>query len=449
MRSRTELVGRSAEWGALERFVGRGPGFGIVSGPRRAGKSFLLDHLVSATGGWRYQAIGGTERAQLDDFGSELGARLGAGPLALASWSDALSRIDALGDAPVVLDEYPSMREASPGLDGVLQRVVDGNRRGPLIICGSAMSTMRSLVEPQAPLYGRASLVLVPPMLDGGDLRRLWGEPTPERALWIDAALGGLPGYRPLVDPPRSLDRWMVDQVLAPSSPLLDAAEATLTAGPDAITGVLARSVIAAIASGEHTFAGIGRRTGTPATALSRPLRDLERAGVVGRIPDPLRSRRDRFDLANPHLRFWLALVAPHRSHLQAGRAEQVWSSVRDTTWPSRVLGPRWESAVRSHVEHTWRGDGPLAVGVTQVSDPKRRGQHELDLVAVADGRVVAIGESKLRRLGVADLDRLRHLRTLLDAPDASLILASASGFERTLTGVDGIVRITPADLYP
>lgn len=444
----SELVGRRDELDALMRLVGRGPGLGIVYGQRRAGKSFLLDHLVDATGGWRYQAVGGTERTQLDDFGAELGLRLGVGRLSLASWSDALQRLDALGDVPVVLDEYPYLREGTPELDGVLQRYVDRNRRGPLIICGSAMATMRALLEPHAPLYGRAALVLIPPMLQGGDLRRLWGDLTPERALWVDAALGGLPGYRPLVEPPKSLDRWMVEHVLSASSPLLDAAEASLSTGPDAVAGVLPRSIIAAIAAGEHTFAGIARRTGTPATALSRPLRDLERAGVVGRVRDPLRSRRDRFELANPHLNFWLAVVAPFRSQLQAGRAEQAWSAVGETTWPSQVLGRRWESVVRSYAERAWDDHGVVTVGVTAVSDRKARAQHELDLVATRGSDVVALGESKLRRLGEGDLDRLRRLRTLLGADSATLVLASATGFDRGLKPTADVVTVTPGDVY-
>jgi len=443
------LIDREQEWGHLERFVERGPGLGVVYGARRVGKSFLLDCYADAVGGWRYQAVGGTAAVQLADFGRSLGERLGVGALAVRDWDDALTRLDQLGDALVVLDEYPYLRDAVPELDGVLQRYADRNQRGGLILCGSALSTMQALVEPRSPLYGRASMVLVPGPLTGRDLCALWGIDRADQALWVDAALGGFPGYRPLLRAPRSLDRWMIDEVLSAASPLLDAAEAMLALVPEPVNGQLPRSILSAIAAGQRTFAGIGRFTGTPATSLSRPLRTLERAGLVARVPDPLRNRRDQFSLADPHLAFWLAVIAPNRSLLSAGRAEAVWHSVHDTTWPSQIVGPRWESAVRAFVERTWPvGSEPVRVGVTAVSDPVAKRQHEVDLVVVEGDRVVAVGEAKLRRLDARDAERLRRIRELLGAPDARLILASASGVDASAQA-DDVEVIGSADVYP
>jgi len=109
----------------------------------------------------------------------------------------------------------------------------------------------------------------------------------------------------------------MIKEVLAPGSPLLDAAEADLASAPDppALRGVH-RAILAAIAAGERTFSAISRVAGLPSGALSRPLTAVD------------------------------------------------------------------------------------VVGVTTVSDRARRRSHEVDLLAVRDGRVVAVGEAKLRALG-------------------------------------------------
>ncbi len=154
----------------------------------------------------------------------------------------------------------------------------------------------------------------------------------PLATLWIDAALGGLSGYRPLVAPPGDdLDAWMTDELLAPGSPLLDAAEADLAEihEPASLRGVY-RAILGAIAAGERAFSSISRVAGLPSGALSRPLAALVRAGLVERVPDPLRARRDRYELADPHLRLWLSIIAPNRSLLQAGRARQVWACARE-----------------------------------------------------------------------------------------------------------------------
>lgn len=443
------LVDRDLEWGALARFAERRPRLAVVYGPRRVGKSFLLDALCEAAGGRRYQAITGVAAAQLADLGRELGEWLGAGPLDLGGWADAFDRLARVELPFVVLDELPYLTETTPALPSLLQRYVDAGDGPGLILSGSALSVMSELVDARAPLYGRAAAVVVPAPLTGPDLAELWGLRDPLSALWVDAALGGLPGYRPLVAPPgRSRDGWMTGEVLAPGSPLLDAAEADLANLPDpsALRGVY-RTVLQAIAAGERTFSAISRVAGLPSGALTRPLAALQRAGLVERVPDPLRSRRDRYELADPHLRFWLTIVAPNRSRLQAGAATTVWDGLRETTWPSQVLGPRWEAVARAYL-----GSGQVtgidsveSVGATTVPDRSRRRGHEVDLVAMRDGQVAAIGEAKLRAFGEADLKRLLEIRTLLDAPKAKLILASAAGVDATHPD---LITLEPADVY-
>ena len=447
-----KLVDRDREWAALERFVERRQRLAVVYGPRRVGKSFLLDALCEAAGGYRYQAIAGVAATQLDDFGRELGDRLGVGPLRLDGWADALDRLGRLDMPFVALDELPYLTEVAPELPSLLQRYVDAAAGPSLILSGSALSVMSDLVEARAPLYGRAGAVVVPTPLAGVDLAALWRTRDPLSALWIDAALGGLPGYRPLVEAPGAeRDTWMIEEVLASGSPLLDAAEADLAGIPDppALRGVY-RAILAAIAAGERTFSAISRVAGLPSGALSRPLAALQRAGLIERVPDPLRARRDRYELADPYLRLWLAVIAPNRSRLQAGGAAEVWARLRETTWRSQVLGPRWEAVVRAHLG---RGGeeraGPVdVVGATTVSDRTARRSHEVDILAMRAGRVTALGEAKLRVLGASDLERLQRIRDLLDAPDASIVLASAAGVDPAVTGRPDLIAIGPSDVY-
>lgn len=443
------MIDRELEWAALDRFVARRQRLAVVYGPRRVGKSFLLDAVCAATDGRRYQAITGIAATQLADFGRELGQWLGAGPLSIDGWADALNRLARVELPFVALDELPYLTEVTPELPSLLQRYVDAGEGPSLILSGSSLSVMSDLVEARAPLYGRAAAVVVPAPLTGTDLSALWGSSDPFDTMWIDAALGGLPGYRPLVEPPGAdRDAWMVEEVLAPGSPLLDAAEADLANVLElsALRGVY-RAILTAIAAGARTFSAISRVAGLPSGALSRPLATLQRAGLLERVQDPLRARRDRYELADPHLHLWLSIVSPNRSRLQAGAAAEVWKRVEETTWPSQVLGPRWESVVRAHVAGGGlEGLGQVdVVGVTTVSDRTRRQSYEVDLVAMRGKKIVALGESKLRNLGEEDLDRLLHVRNLLDAPDAAIVLSSAT--EVTAQHPD-LITLEPEDVY-
>jgi uncharacterized protein len=445
-------VDRELEWSALERFMQRRGRLAVVYGPRRVGKSFLIDAFCEAAHGHRYQAITGVAATQLADFGRQVGAWLGAGALSVDGWADAFERLSRLKAPFVAIDELPYLIEASPELAGILQRYVDAEEGPSLILAGSAMSVMSELVAARAPLYGRAGAVVVPAPFAGAHLSALWGVDDASGALWVDAALGGRPGYRPLVaQPGADLDGWMTREILAPGSPLLDAAEADLAeiGDPAALRGTY-RAILGAIAGGERTFSSISRVAGLPSGALSRPLAALQRAGLVERVPDPLRARRDRYELADPHLSFWLSIIAPNRSRLQAGHAQDVWAGLRDTTWQSQVLGPRWEKAVRAHIASgAVEGIGTVdAVGVTTVSEPSLRRTHEVDVVAVGGNAVVAIGEAKLRTLTNADLERLVRIRELLGAPAARIVLASASGVELPPDALSAVVPIVPADVY-
>lgn len=445
------LLDREQEWRALSRFVERGQRLAVVYGPRRVGKSYLLDAVCAAAGGLHYQAITGVTATQLDDFGRVLGSKLGVGPLRLDGWTDAAERLARMELPLLVIDELPYLTEAAPELTSVLQRYVDAKTGPPLVLAGSSLSTMTDLVAPRAPLYGRSGVVVVPAPFTGRDVAELWQVGDATTALWIDAAVGGLPGYRPLLEAPGDdLDAWMVDEVLAPSSPLLDAAEAALADVPDISSRGIYRAILAAIASGERSFNAIARVSGQSTGAVTRPLSSLERAGLVTRVTDPLRSRRDTYDLADPHLRTWLTIISPARSRLQAGRAREVWQRVRETTWRAQVLGPRWEAVARAHVaQEADQLLGPVdVVGATTVSDRTARTSHEIDIVAARGNEVVAIGEAKLRRLGEADLDRLRRLRSLLNAPDARLVLASADGVAPEVARHEDVIPIEPADIY-
>lgn len=445
------LLDRAQEWAALTRFVERGQRLAVVYGPRRIGKSFLLDALCTAAGGRRHQAITGTLTAQLDDFGRSFGDWIGAGPLQIASWADALDRLRRLDAPAVVIDELPYLIDTSPDLPSLLQRHIDSGEGPPLVVAGSSVSTMAALVSPRAALYGRAAAVVVPGPFADADLAELWETDDPAVALWIDAAVGGLPGYRPLLGPPgASLDEWMVDEVLAPASPLLDAAEAALVdVVPQATRGV-PHTIMSAIATGARTFSAIARVAGLPTGALSRPLAGLERAGLVVRVPDPLRSRRDIYGLADPHLRTWLAIIGPNRSALQAGHGADVWAQIRESTWRAQVLGPRWEAVARAHLARRAATEfgGADTVGATVVADRAERASVEVDLVASRGSEVVAVGEAKLRRLGRVDLDRLRRVRDLLGAPSARLVLASADGTDGKVAAEPDVLTISPADVY-
>ena len=61
------------------------------------------------------------------------------------------------------MDEYPYLRQTVAGLDSILQSLIDTYRERSqlkLILCGSFVDTMKSLMLEENPLYGRVTLGL-------------------------------------------------------------------------------------------------------------------------------------------------------------------------------------------------------------------------------------------------------------------------------------------------
>src|SRR5215472_8045596 len=115
-----EVFDRDFEWAELSAFAShRAPEatLGVVSGRRRQGKTFLLDALVRAAGGFLFMATETTEADALRQFGDALARDLGEPtPFRFAGWDEAITRLVRAapnGPRPVVIDEFPFLARAS------------------------------------------------------------------------------------------------------------------------------------------------------------------------------------------------------------------------------------------------------------------------------------------------------------------------------------------------
>ena len=205
----SDLFDRVDEWSALTRFVADdrpGATLGVVSGRRRQGKTFLLDAVCQAAGGFYFGATEATAAESLRRLGAQLTSRLSpVTPVRPSGWEEAVEALLALGEdrpVPVVIDEFPYLVQADPSLPSVVQDAL-GPRRGRrpesrarLLLCGSAISFMGKLLAGNAPLRGRAGLELVVQPFDHRLAAQFWGITDPRLAVQVHAVVGGTPAYR-------------------------------------------------------------------------------------------------------------------------------------------------------------------------------------------------------------------------------------------------------------
>jgi AAA+ ATPase superfamily predicted ATPase len=469
----------------LDRFFDSGVGrhsLALVYGRRRIGKSTLLASLARERGGFYWEATRAEPAIHLRRLGQALGQRLGVGPLALADWEDAISRLLAVTDragVPVVLDEFGYLLEAEPGLDSIIASALGPGARhatgggARLVLCGSAVAIMRRLTDGHAPLRGRAALELV---LQPFDYRRaatmLGATPDLDLAQRLYAVIGGVIGYATdMVDDDLPRDaadfaRWVADRVLSPAATLHYEASTLLAEDPSLATSSrsLHHSILGVIANGAVTAGTIANALRRPVSNLDPALKRLIAAGFVVRHEDPIRTRRPTYALADPFLQFHYAVLEPHGALLRDREPRRAWDERLATVFDARVRGPVVEEQARTWVRRFATLDvlggepdhvGPSSVVIDGV-------EHELDVLVAADDdgaeparrTVRAIGEAKAgETVGAARLRHLEAARAALgtQATDARLLLvapAFTDELQRVAESRPDVVLVDRARLY-
>jgi AAA+ ATPase superfamily predicted ATPase len=482
-----EMFDRDFEWGELTRFAGySGPeaALGVVSGRRRQGKTFLLDALTRASGGFLFTATETTEADALRQFGAALAEHCEEpAPFRFADWDEAITRLLRIAPAgrptTAVIDEFPFLAKASPALPSIIQRAMDPPARPHhtqvrLLLCGSALSFMGGLLSGNAPLRGRAGLELVVPTLDYRLAACFWGIEDPRTAALTHAVVGGTPAYRREFtqgDSPTGaddFDDWVVRAVLNPGRPMFREARYLLAEEPELRDTALYHSVLAAITAGNAARGGIADYLGRKSTDLAHALHVLKDVGLIRHEADAFRGNRSAYRVAEPLVTFYHAVMRPAWGDLERpGRASGVWSRSQ-STFRSKVMGPHFEALCREwarwHAAPETYGGHPTRVAAGTVNDPGAKTGREVDVAVFGrddEGRetLLAIGEAKWNdTMGLGHLQRLRHIRSLLTergasgAASARLLCFSGSGFTDELSRLaeqdDGLQLVGLDRLY-
>lgn len=458
-----EMFDRDFEWSELSRFAEMSEPratLGVITGRRRQGKTYLLDAVTRANGGFMFTATETTQADALRQFGDELTRyRNQPTPFRFAHWDEAIAellRIADHGPTTAVIDEFPFLAKASPSLPSIIQRALDPgaqhtNTPVRLLLCGSAVSFMGKLLTGNAPLRGRAGLELVVPTLDYRLAAQFWNITDARTALLTHAVVGGTPAYRREFTQgdtpagPDDFDDWVSRAVLNPARPLFREARYLLAEEPEMRDAALYHSVLAAIASGNTTRGGIADYLGRKATDLAHPLSVLQDVGMVTLELDAFRQNRSRYRITEPLISFYHSVMRPVWGDLERpGRAPAVWRRIQ-STFRSKIVGPHFEQMSREwarwHASPETHGGQVSRVAAGTVNDPANKTSHEIDVATFGEqgndtAQLLGIGEAKwTETMGIGHLTRLEHIRMLLSQRGAGststtrLLCFSGAGF--------------------
>ena len=399
-----QFINRTQEMQWLHTVSGSNePALVVVWGRRRVGKSRLLAEWCRKVGGAYWVADESSSPIQRRYLAEELGRVIpGFEAVTYPDWSALLDRLSA--DArtrnwrgPLVIDEFPYLVSGAPEVPSVLQRWIDREKREgglQLVLSGSSQRMMMdTILRADAPLYGRADRLFRLEPLSPGFVHQVIKTSQPQSVLDFFTCWGGVPRYWELAQPFGTHYRDAVDELLlSPHGVLHDEVNRLLHL--ELPTAVPLRPILDAIGLGAHRISEIAGRLQTPATSLSRGLKQLHDLGYLQReLPfgeDPKRSKKALYRLADPFVRLWFRAVAPHRGTLQTA-SKAVRLQLLDRAWTG-LRAQAWEELCRRAVPL-------LSLNKREWLPPARfwaAGHSEWDLVSAAlDGERVLLGECK------------------------------------------------------
>lgn len=424
----TRIINREIEWDRLVRmWKSDSPELFIVRGRRRAGKSFLLTHLVDAVRGLYYQATRKTEREQLASLTRVIAEHFNDPALrrlTFEAWEDVFRYCaERVGPEPfaIVLDEFPYLVEGAPALPSILQATWDHELEGTrikLVLSGSHVTVMKRLSGADQPLFGRRTGLLQVDPLDYRHAAAFVPEYSPEEKIITYGIFGGLPGHLTLLDPSAPLVENVVRQILDPTARLHEEGAHAF----DAFLGdaEVHYSIIEAIADGDVQWKTISKRIGKKSASLSRPLEWLKEMEVIEQVapiteyPEPS-PKSMIYRLRDPYLAFWHRFVSDVRARgiPTVLSPEQVWRAYIAPRLDEYIGKEVFEDVCRQFVAYSGHPRLPFAparVGAWWSRD----GRDETDVVAIGVDGEVLLGECKWGNLGRDDLARLEARAALM-----------------------------------
>lgn len=394
------FIGRARELGVLAELAGSGrPEFFVLYGRRRVGKTELLQRFCEGRRAIYFLAAQVREKDNLAAFAQATAECLDdalAQTVSFGDWPAALAfAADRAGDERlvVVLDEFPYLCEANKGLPSQLQKFWDTRGKKSslmLVLCGSQVSFMeREVLAERSPLFGRRTAQRrLEPLTPAESLRFFEDWDLRQRVLAY-AIVGGMPAYLRRFDQRVDLVTNLEREILRPEGYLFDEVQFLLKS--EFHQPATYNSLLGAVAKGLDRVGDIAAEVGVDSTTANKYLSTLRELGLVRRTvpltdPDPLRSRKGRYRIADRFLSFHFRHVQPHLSLIEAGRGARVLSEHVERDF-ERLFN---DAVVDFALEHVALHAGDL-FGAEVVESGRHDGPGVPALARLEDDRFVAL----------------------------------------------------------
>ena len=402
---RATFVGRSRELEVLDNlWESKRATLLILYGRRRVGKTRLLTHWLQQHphSGLYWVAEPASALTQLRSFSQALMSFVdpeGEVPpdFTFASWEQALRQLAFHAQNrrfAIFIDEVTYLIDVNPDFVGTLQKAWDrwlSDSNLMLALSGSQMGLIQThLLDYEAPLYGRATAqVMLPPLPYAAMKEYFKGYGAAER-IAMYTMWGGVPAYWERINQERGIEENLRQNILPSYAWMIDESRILLQ---DFITDLHNYvGLMRAVADGQQTLGDVASRAGLSSSKASFYLSVLRDTGFVERrVPISQRgtdSRRGRYYVTDPYLRFFYRFLSAYQSKLALGQIQPVLDLIQSGL-PQFIADNTWQELCRDWLLMS-SANGAIPIHIDDVGSEWTR-SITIDVVGASDSSTAMV----------------------------------------------------------
>jgi AAA+ ATPase superfamily predicted ATPase len=249
----------------------------------------------------------------------------------------------------VAIDEFSYWLEREKDkISSQFQYIVDEILPGTkifVIVCGSLVSTMESLLSYKNPLYGRATLRLKVLSLSFLDTCKFFNKFDTYDLVKVYATVGGIPAYLNEFNDSLTFEENVNRTLFNKDHVLFDDAERLLK--DEMREPYVYLSILEQISEGATTLTEISSKSRVDVTNLPKYLKVLENMGLIKKIyPVISGGKRGIYKIMDTYFHFWLKFVHRYKEEVELGT--MAFSAIENEF--NRYVGQVFEDLAKEFV---------------------------------------------------------------------------------------------------
>ena len=290
----------------------------LIYGRRRIGKTALIKEYIKSKNSFYFLAQKNNINLEFERFLKKFNKKFNR--YVNASNFEEFFEIIKDENLIIVIDEFSYWVEKNPSVPSIFQTIIDEiveRSNIKLIVSGSLIGTMESLLSYKNPLYGRIKTRIKLSPLKFKYVKGFLKEYSYKNMVKVYASVGGIPAYLSDFKTNTSPEENIKNLFFNKHSYMYDDVERILK--DELREPIIYLTILNVIASGETKLGYIASKAYIDITNIPKYLKVLEEMGIIKRETPVIGKSKRIIKINDRYIEFWSKFVFPYREEIEMG----------------------------------------------------------------------------------------------------------------------------------